>query len=93
VIALLHVKGLTVIAVQNSLSALADDVDAVTRVINRQPSPVVLVGHGYGETDYAGRKSPECCRARLTALDHGVQRRKDLLVGQIARCAEEHEGG
>ena len=50
VIALLHVKGLSVIAVQNPLSALADDVDAVTRAINRQPGPVVLVGHGYGGT-------------------------------------------
>ena len=50
VIALLHVKGLSVIAVPNPLSALADDVDAVTRVIKRQPGPVVLVGHGYGGT-------------------------------------------
>ena len=50
VIALLHVKGLTVIAVQNPLSALADDVDAVTRAINLRPGPVVLVGHGYGGT-------------------------------------------
>ena len=50
VIALLHVKGLTVIAVQNPLSALADDVDAVARVIKRQPGSVVLVGHGYGGT-------------------------------------------
>ena len=50
VIALLHVKGLSVIAVQNPLSALEDDVDAVARVIKRQPGPVVLVGHGYGGT-------------------------------------------
>jgi pimeloyl-ACP methyl ester carboxylesterase len=50
VIALLQVKGLSVIAVQNPLSSLVDDVDAVTRAINRQPSPVVLVGHGYGGT-------------------------------------------
>jgi pimeloyl-ACP methyl ester carboxylesterase len=50
VIALLHVKGLRVIAVQNPLSALADDVDAVTRALDHQPSPVVLVGHGYGGT-------------------------------------------
>jgi pimeloyl-ACP methyl ester carboxylesterase len=50
VIALLHVKGLRVIAVQNPLSALGDDVDAVARVIKRQPGPVVLVGHGYGGT-------------------------------------------
>jgi pimeloyl-ACP methyl ester carboxylesterase len=36
--------------VQNPLSALADDVDAVTRALNHQPSPIVLVGHGYGGT-------------------------------------------
>lgn len=48
VIALLHVKGLSVIAVQNPLSALGDDVDAVVRVI--KPGSVVLVGHGYGGT-------------------------------------------
>ena len=50
VIALLHVEGLSVIAVQNPLSALGDDVDAVIRVLKRQPGPVVLVGHGYGGT-------------------------------------------
>jgi len=50
VIALLHVEGLSVIAVQNPLSALGDDVDGVARVIKRQPGPVVLVGHGYGGT-------------------------------------------
>ena len=50
VIALLHVKGVSVIAVQNPLSALEDDVDAVVRVIKRQSGPVVLVGHGYGGT-------------------------------------------
>jgi pimeloyl-ACP methyl ester carboxylesterase len=50
VIALLHVKGLSVIAVQNPLSALGDDVDAVARVIKRRPGGIVLVGHGYGGT-------------------------------------------
>ena len=50
VIALLQMKGLRVVAVQNPLSALADDVDAVRRALNRQPSPIVLVGHGYGGT-------------------------------------------
>jgi len=44
------VEGLSVIAVQNPLSALGDDVDGVARVIKRQPGPVVLVGHGYGGT-------------------------------------------
>jgi pimeloyl-ACP methyl ester carboxylesterase len=50
VIALLQVKGLSVIAVQNPLSSLADDVDAVTRAINHQSGPIVLVGQGYGGT-------------------------------------------
>lgn len=50
VIALLQLKGLKVVAVQNPLSSLADDVDAVTRAINHQSFPVVLVGHGYGGT-------------------------------------------
>jgi pimeloyl-ACP methyl ester carboxylesterase len=50
VIALLHVKGWNVIAVQIPLSSLADDADAVTRVINHQSAPVVLVGQGYGGT-------------------------------------------
>ena len=50
VIALLHVRGLSVIAVHNPLSALEDDVDAVARAIRRQAGPIVLVGHGYGGT-------------------------------------------
>ena len=50
VIALLQARGLHVVAVQNPLSALADDVDAVTRVLDHQPGRVVLVGHGYGGT-------------------------------------------
>jgi pimeloyl-ACP methyl ester carboxylesterase len=50
VIALLQGKGLSVSAAQNPLSALADDVDAVTRLLHHQPRPVVLVGHGYGGT-------------------------------------------
>lgn len=50
VIALLQVKGLSVMAVQNPLSGLADDVDAVTRALEHQPPRTVLVGHGYGGT-------------------------------------------
>lgn len=50
VIAVLQARGLRVVAVQNPLTSLADDVDAVTRALNRQPNPVVLVGHDYGGT-------------------------------------------
>jgi pimeloyl-ACP methyl ester carboxylesterase len=50
VIALLQARGVSVIAVHNPLTALADDVDAMRRALNHQPRPVVLVGHGYGGT-------------------------------------------
>lgn len=50
VIAILQASGVSVTAVQNPLTALADDVDAVMRAINQQQPPVVLVGHGYGGT-------------------------------------------
>ena len=38
------------IAVQNPLTSLRDDVDTVTRAINHQTNPIVLVGQGYGGT-------------------------------------------
>lgn len=41
-------KGLKVVAVQNPLTSLADDVDAANRAINQQSGPVVLVGHSWG---------------------------------------------
>ncbi|MFX7816696.1 alpha/beta fold hydrolase, partial [Acinetobacter baumannii] len=48
VIALLQRKGYHVTAVQNPLSSLAADVAATSRVIARQPHPVLLVGHSWG---------------------------------------------
>jgi pimeloyl-ACP methyl ester carboxylesterase len=50
VIPLLQAEGVRAVAVQNPLSSLEDDVDAVTRVIEAQPGPVVLVGHSWGGT-------------------------------------------
>ena len=47
VIALLEAKGLHVVAVQNPLTSLADDVAATKRIIALQDGPVVLVGHSY----------------------------------------------
>jgi pimeloyl-ACP methyl ester carboxylesterase len=63
VVALLQAKGVSVIAVQNPLSGLADDVDAVTRVINHQPRPIVLVGHGYGGTVITQAGNHSCVAA------------------------------
>ncbi|MBI3896904.1 MAG: alpha/beta hydrolase [Gammaproteobacteria bacterium] len=48
VIPLLQAKGLNVVAVQNPLSSLANDVDATKRAIDAQKGPVVLVGHSWG---------------------------------------------
>jgi pimeloyl-ACP methyl ester carboxylesterase len=49
VIPLLQAKGFHVVAVQNPLASLADDVAATKRAIALQDGPVLLVGHSYGE--------------------------------------------
>jgi pimeloyl-ACP methyl ester carboxylesterase len=48
VIPLLEAKGLHVVAVQNPLTSLADDVASTIRAIALQDGPVLLVGHSYG---------------------------------------------
>jgi len=48
VIPLLEARGLKVVAVQNPLSSLEDDVGAATRAIEQQTGPVILVGHSWG---------------------------------------------
>ena len=50
VIPLLQAKGYKVVAVQNPLTSLADDVAATKRAIDAQPGKVVLVGHSWGGT-------------------------------------------
>ncbi len=48
VIPILQRDGYTVIAVQNPLTSLADDLQTTKRVIEAQKGPVVAVGHSYG---------------------------------------------
>ena len=48
VIPLLQAKGVHVVAVQNPLTSLADDVAAARRAIDAQAGKVVLVGHSWG---------------------------------------------
>jgi pimeloyl-ACP methyl ester carboxylesterase len=48
VIPLLQAKGFHVVAVQNPLTSLADDIEATRRAISMQKGPVLLVGHSYG---------------------------------------------
>ena len=48
VIPILESDGYTVIAVQNPLTSLGDDIATTRRVIDAQQGPVVVVGHSYG---------------------------------------------
>lgn len=50
VIARLHKRGVPVVAVDNPLTSLEDDVAATKRVIAAAPGKVVLVGHSWGGT-------------------------------------------
>lgn len=43
-------RGFRVTIVQNPLTSLKDDVDATTRVLDRQDGPTILVGHSWGGT-------------------------------------------
>jgi pimeloyl-ACP methyl ester carboxylesterase len=48
VIGTLQARGFNVIAVQNPLTSLKDDVAATKRVIAEMDGPVLLIGHSYG---------------------------------------------
>jgi len=48
VIPILQAKGFNVVAVQNPLTSLQDDVAAAKRAIASMDGPVLLVGHSYG---------------------------------------------
>jgi len=50
VIPLLTAKGYRVVAVQNPLSSLSDDVEATKRAIAQMDGPVILVGHSWAGT-------------------------------------------
>ena len=48
VIPILETRGFHVVAVQNPLTSLSDDVNATRRIIALQNGPVILVGHSWG---------------------------------------------
>jgi pimeloyl-ACP methyl ester carboxylesterase len=48
VIPILEARGFHVVAVQNPLTSLSDDVKATRRIIAMQYGPVILVGHSWG---------------------------------------------
>lgn len=48
VIPILEARGFHVVAVQNPLTSLKDDVNATRRILALQDGPVILVGHSWG---------------------------------------------
>jgi pimeloyl-ACP methyl ester carboxylesterase len=48
IIPILEARGFHVVAVQNPLTSLSDDVNATHRIIAMQNGPVILVGHSWG---------------------------------------------
>ncbi len=48
VIPILEARGFHVVAVQNPLTSLSDDVNATRRILALQDGPVILVGHSWG---------------------------------------------
>jgi pimeloyl-ACP methyl ester carboxylesterase len=75
VIPLLQARGLDVVAVQNPLTSLADDVAAANRAMESAQGPVVLVGHSWGGAVISQAGGNEKVRALVYvaafALDKG----------------------
>ena len=87
VIARLQAKSLRVVSVQNPLTSLADDVAAVSRVLELEEAPVILVGHAWGGTviTQVGSASQVAALVYVAAFapDSG-QSTNDLLRGRPA---------
>jgi pimeloyl-ACP methyl ester carboxylesterase len=84
VISLLQAEGLHVVSVQNPLTSLAADVDAVDRVLDAQSGPVVLVGHSWGGSviTQAGTHDNVAALVYIAAAAPDVgQSTNDLLAG------------
>jgi pimeloyl-ACP methyl ester carboxylesterase len=84
VISRLQARGLRVVAVQNQLNSLADDVAEVTRALERETQPVVLVGHSWGGTviTQAGTSNKVVALVYIAAFAPDVgQSTNDLQAG------------
>ena len=80
----LQAAGYKVVAVQNPLTSLADDVAATQRAVDDQDGPVVLVGHSWGGSviTQAGAAAKVRALVYLAATAPGAgQSVADLLAG------------
>jgi pimeloyl-ACP methyl ester carboxylesterase len=75
VIPLLEAKGLHVVAVQNPLTSLADDVAATKRAIALEDGPVILVGHSYLKSTLLLAQRPH--RTHRSSANSRGERRTD----------------
>ena len=89
VIPLLQAKGVNVVAVQNPLTSLDDDVAATKRAIDTQPGKVVLVGHSWGGVviTQVGDDPPGVCCSAGTRRGPGRWRVGQSLSGHVGFLA------
>jgi hypothetical protein len=82
VIPLLRAQGYNVVAVQNPLSSLSDDVAATKRAIARLTGPVILVGHSWAGMVISDRvampawKTNRCSHSRRRLRTSSSTRRR-----------------
>ncbi|MGW1451776.1 alpha/beta fold hydrolase [Micromonospora sp. NPDC002411] len=84
VIPILQRAGLTVTAVQNPLTSLADDVAATNRALDRQDGPTVLVGHSWAGTVISDAGN----HPKVTALVYVAARAPDAGEDYAALAAQ-----
>lgn len=87
VIPLLEKAGLNVVAVQNPLSSLQDDVAATKRALDRQEGPTVLVGHSWGGTviSQAGVDPKVSALVFVAALAPAIGEDLDSVTGRFPK--------
>src|SRR5438270_564189 len=97
VIPLLEAKGLHVVAVQNPLTSLADDVAATQRAIDAQKGPVILVRRrGKGPDDPTRRRAGDGEEDQRPGHVTADESRSHAVAsegyrgGHSRRCGEEH---
>jgi pimeloyl-ACP methyl ester carboxylesterase len=80
-----------VVAVQNPLTSLADDVAATRKVIESQPGPVVLVGHSWGGVviTQAGNESKVAALVYVAAFAPATGQSIDSIVAPFPAPAWE----
>lgn len=91
VIRRLHDKGYNVTAVQNPLTSLKADVDAVQRVLSRQKGGVLLVGHSWAGAVITEAGMCDCVKG-LVYLSALVPDRHESVAGLLKRLGSPMEG-